>query len=865
MKPIRTFTVVPALPSQLERLREIAMNLRWAWDHEAIGLFRRLDRDLWVDAGRNPVRMLAVIDQARLEQAAADEEFLAHLDRVHSDLQRYLAAEDTWFGREHGGTDVSVAYFSAEFGVTDALKIFAGGLGMLAGDHLKSASDLGIPLMGVGLLYQEGYFAQQLNEAGWQQEVPATNDFDQLPVVLERDADGEPRTVELGFPEGVLVAQIWRAQVGRVPLYLLDANVPANNPEQRRVTAQLYGGGSEMRVRQEILLGVGGYRALEALGHEPTVYHMNEGHSAFLALERIRRLMEDREVTFEEAREATAATCVFTTHTPVEAGHDYFDADLLARYFSVYAKSLSLEWDDFLALGRQNPSDPAERFCLTVLALRLSARANGVSRLHGEISRDMWRGLWPELPTEEIPIGHVTNGIHLGSWLSPEATRLYDERIGDRWRNEPAPAEAWHGIDEVSDDHLWHLHQERRRRLVEFVRVRVRGELERRGAPAGEVAAVRDLLDPSALTIGFARRFATYKRATLFARDRERLARLISDSDRPVQIIVAGKAHPRDDAGKELIRQVVELSREEPFRTRVVFVENYGMSLARRLVAGCDVWLNNPSRPREASGTSGMKAAANGLLNLSTLDGWWDEAWAELGWGSAPFGWAVGRRDTHLEGESLDRFEAASLYDLLEHDVIPAFYDRGDDDVPHSWVARMKTAILQLSHEFNTHRMLDDYFRGYYLPATADARRLHEGGLARARELAAWRRRVLSSWGDVRCRADGELPDDTAELRIGEELRPRAHVHLGALAPSDVSVELYLGPVGPTGGIESGDVVAMEHVSDGGDGEHIYEARGVQPARSGRHGYTVRVRAAHPDLPATHVPACVTWADPDDL
>ncbi|MBW3562653.1 MAG: alpha-glucan family phosphorylase, partial [Actinobacteria bacterium] len=587
MKPIQTFTVVPALPPELEPLRAVADNLRWSWDHASVALFRRVGGSLWEETGRNPVALLSAVGQERLEELAEDQDFLDHLDRVHADLQGYLDTHETWFADEHDAdAGDEIAYLSAEFGVTDCLSIFAGGLGMLAGDHLKSASDLGLPLVGVGLLYQQGYFEQRLNDAGWQQEVPASNDFHGLPLTLERDDAGEPVTVELGFPEGPLVAQVWRAQVGRVPLYLLDANVPENTPEQRRVTHHLYGGDSEMRIRQEILLGIGGFRALDALGHGPTVYHMNEGHSAFLGLELIRRLMDHHKVSFDEAAEAAAAKLVFTTHTPVEAGHDYFAPDLLARYFEVYAKSIGLDIDSFLALGRQDPGNEGELFCMTVLAMKLAARVNGVSRLHGEVTRQMWQGLWPNVPRHEIPTGHVTNGVHLASWISHEMSELYDRHLDGRWRHEPGDDELWDRLQDVDGGELWRLHEQRRHKLIDVVRRRVRVQLERRGAPPGELEAADTILDPHALTIGFARRFATYKRATLFARDPDRLARILNDPQRPVQIIVAGKAHPLDDAGKDLIRQIHELSRDERFRGRILFVEDYEMSLARYLVAG---------------------------------------------------------------------------------------------------------------------------------------------------------------------------------------------------------------------------------------------------------------------------------------
>ncbi|MBI3978235.1 MAG: alpha-glucan family phosphorylase, partial [Chloroflexi bacterium] len=545
MKPVRTFSVIPTLPPGLEPLRELAYNFRWAWNHATIELFRRLDRDLWESTGHNPVRLLGAVDQAQLKAAAADEGFLAHLDGVYQSFRDYLTAESSWFRRTHGGDPPpTFAYFSAEFGLTECFSIFAGGLGVLAGDHLKSASDLGLPLVGVGLLYQQGYFRQYLNEAGRQQEAYEENDFHNLPVAPVRRPDGTPLTVEVAFPGRPLIAQVWRAQVGRIPLYLLDTNIPVNQPPDRDVTDQLYGGDLEMRVKQEILLGIGGYRALAALGLEPAVCHMNEGHSAFLALERIRRLRQGHGLSFAEAREAAGAGLVFTSHTPVPAGHDFFPPDLMDRYFADYARDLGLPWREFLALGRRNPADDREPFCMTTLALRLAAYSNGVSRLHGEVTRQMWAGIWPGVPMDEVPITHVTNGVHFRSWISREIDQLYTRYFGPRWHEEPSDAAVWQRIERVPAEELWRTHEHRRERLVAFARRRLRSQLQRRGAPPSEVEAADEALDPEILTIGFARRFATYKRATLLLRDPERLARLVQNPSRPVQIIFAGKSHP---------------------------------------------------------------------------------------------------------------------------------------------------------------------------------------------------------------------------------------------------------------------------------------------------------------------------------
>ena len=862
MKPIRTFTVSPKMPPALQPLRDLAYNLRWAWNHDAIALFRRLDRDLWEAADHNPVRLLGDVDQAQLEAAAADEGFLAHLARVYRDFTSYMAGESTWFSRVHGMARAPlVAYFSAEFGVTDCLSIFAGGLGLLAGGHLKSASDLGIPLVGVGLLYQQGYFRQYLNESGWQQEAYEDNDFYNLPLRLERRPDGSALAVEVPCPGRHVVAQVWGAQVGRVPLYLLDTNVSGNlRPEDRDITDQLYGGDLEMRIKQELVLGVGGYRALEALGLEPSVYHMNEGHSAFLALERVRRLMERHGLSFAEAREAASAGLVFTTHTPVEAGHDYFPPELVDRYLGEYARSLGLSRRDFLALGRRNPADDGEPLCTTILALRLAAHSNGVSRLHGQVTRRMWQSIWPEVPEDEIPIGHVTNGVHFRSWISDEMDQLYDRYLGPRWEEEPADETVWQGIERVPAEELWRTHERRRERLVAFARRRLRAQLEQRGAPQAEIEAADEVLDLDALTIGFARRFATYKRATLLLRDPERLARILNDPKRPVQVIFAGKAHPRDDAGKELIRQIVGLARQPTFRRRVVFLEDYGMTVARYLVQGADVWLNTPRRPLEASGTSGMKAAANGVLNLSTLDGWWDEAWSMASARSVPIGWAIGRGEGYDDPEYQDQVEAEALYNLLERDVIPTFYDRGIDGLPRGWIARMKASIAALCHFYNSHRMVHEYTDRFYLPAAARYDRLTADGMARVKALAGWRARVDGCWAGARVEAVEAGP--LTDLHVGSQVRVRAWVRLGALAPDDVAVQLYLGRVNASGAMVEAETVPMRLVGPDRDGLALFETEAAICRRSGLHGFTVRLLPNHPDLTTPFVPGLITWAGP---
>jgi starch phosphorylase len=880
MKPIRTFNVTPRMPPALERLREVAYDLRWAWSHDAIELCR-WDNDLWEATRNNPVRMLGALDQTTLEAAANDEGFLAGLDRVARDFDAYRKNDATWFHKKHGRFDnPAIAYFSAEFGITDCLSIFAGGLGILAGDHLKSASDLGVPLVGVGLLYQQGYFRQYLNQAGWQQQTYEDNDFYNLPLTLERRADGSPLAIAVELPGRQVMAQTWRAQVGRIPLYLLDTNIAANaRKEDQDITDQIYGGDIEMRIKQEILLGIGGYRALEALGLEPRVYHLNEGHSAFVALERIRREMELHGLTFDEAREAVSAGLIFSTHTAVPTGHDYFAPELMKSYFVEYAAKLGLPFKDFLALGRANPDDESEPFCMTVLALRLAHRSNGVSRLHGEVSRGMWQRLWPGAPEDEVPIGHVSNGVHFQSWISQEMEELYDHCLGPRWREEPADRSLWQRIERVSPEELWRTHERRRERLVAFARRRLRAQFERRGAPQAGIDATNEILDPDILTIGFARRFASYKRAALLLRDPDRLARILNHPDHPVQIIYAGRAHPRDEAGKQLIQHIVTLARDERFRRRLVFLEDHDMAVTRSMAQGADVWLNTPRRPLEASGTSGMKAAANGVLNLSTLDGWWAEAWSEQiedgGWRMEPrdprssildprssnVGWAIGKGETYTDADTQDQVEADALYELLERDVVPAFYDRGADKLPRRWIAMMKSAIGNLCHFFNTHRMVREYTERFYLPAMQRHERLMANEAALSKELAQWKLKLRRHWPQVRV-IQVDAPANT-EMQVGQPIVLRALVQLGGLAPEDVAVELYEGLVNGSGEIVRARVVPVRFISPDGAGATCFEAT-VTPERSGQHGYTVRVRprqAALADLMTDWLPGFVTWAD----
>jgi starch phosphorylase len=847
--PAHPFTVIPRIPERLQPLFRIANNLWWCWDPEAIDLFRHLDRILWERGYANPIRMLELVSQERLTELAADEGYLAMLDRAVARLSNYLE-RPTWFAQAHANSKLLVAYFCAEFGIVEGIRLYSGGLGILAGDHLKSASDLGVPLVAVGLLYRRGYFRQYLNADGWQQEQYPEADFHALPLTLERRADGNPVTVQVQFPGRALQVQVWRAQVGRVPLYLLDTDVEDNRPEDRAVTSTLYGGDKDMRIRQEIVLGVGGLRALKALGIEPTVCHMNEGHAAFLAAERIRQVMERSRAGFAEAKALVASSNVFTTHTPVPAGIDVFPPDLVERYFAPCCAQLGLSRDQFMALGRQNPADPNEPLSMAVLAIRLSGATNGVSALHARVSQRMWSGLWPDVPVDDIPITSITNGVHVRGWLSQDMAGLFDAYLGPRWVSHPADQSVWERVEQIPDAELWRTHERRRERLAGFARRRLRAQLEQRGAPPAERAQAEEVLDPKALTIGFARRFATYKRATLLFADPGRLGRILSDRDRPVQIIFAGKAHPADQEGKDFIRRIVHFARQPEFRQRIVFLEDYDIKVGRYLYQGVDVWLNTPRRPLEASGTSGMKATVNGAINISILDGWWDEAY------DGTNGWAIGRGEEYQDTGYQDQIESQTLYQILESEVVPMFYARGRDGLPREWIRRMKHAMRTICPVFSAYRMVREYTEQLYIPAGQQWERLGADGLARARALAQWQERVRATWKDVAVRA--VRADTVTPLPAGDARSVEVDVALGALRPEDVSVSMYSGLISGQGDIASPHISEMKVTGPPRGG--VYSFQGMLSGQAaGRNGFRIRILPAHQDLANPLTLNCIAW------
>lgn len=709
---------VAGLAPTLGALRHLACNLRWSWMPDVRELFRTVDPEQWDASNHNPVHVLNCINADRLDALAGDDSFVTHLNACARDLEDYLRSESTWFHIRFPTANAAlIAYFSAEFGISECLPIFSGGLGVLAGDHLKSASDLGVPLVGVGLLYRQGYFQQLIDDDGRQDARYDDSRFEDLPLTLERQTDGMPLTVEVPFPGRVVRVQVWRVQVGRVALYLLDSDVPENDLADRLITGRLYGGDNETRIQQELVLGMGGCRALDALGLVPTVYHMNEGHAAFLALERIRAVMTSQHLAFNAALAVVRGGTVFTTHTPVPAGHDYFPPDLVDHYLGHLSRDLGLSRDELLALGRRDPQDTSEYFCMTVLALKLARCSNGVSKLHADVSNDMWRNLLDGSAPDVAPIDHVTNGVHVATWVGQEQARFYTNYLGADWPQRVADPALWARIHDVPGAVLWRLRQEARARLVAYIAGQLERQAARRGVPDHLSGIASNQLDVRALTIGFARRFATYKRATLLLRDPERLARLVNAPGRPVQFIFAGKAHPKDEGGKELIERLVRLSQREEFAGRLIFLENYDTAMARQLVRGVDVWLNTPQRPYEASGTSGMKAMFNGVLNCSTLDGWWAEAWSDQQAPGGPFGWALGTTREYPDAERQAAADADALYATLEQDIIPTFYDRDGAGFPARWVAMMKASLAALAPYFNTDRMVRQYTEQCYLPA----------------------------------------------------------------------------------------------------------------------------------------------------
>ncbi|WP_053662850.1 alpha-glucan family phosphorylase [Streptomyces sp. MMG1121] len=850
MKAIRRFTVRPVLPEPLRPLSDLARNLRWSWHAETRDLFQSVDPERWAAAEGDPVRLLGSVRPARLAQLAGDRRFLRRLTAVADDLDDYLTGE-RWYQAQADGLPAAVAYFSPEFGITAALPQYSGGLGILAGDHLKAASDLGVPLIGVGLLYRHGYFRQTLSRDGWQQEHYPVLDPNELPLTRLKEPDGTPAQVSLALPGGkALLARIWLAQVGRVPLLLLDSDVEENDLGERGVTDRLYGGGGEHRLLQEMLLGIGGVRAVRTYCRltgqpEPEVFHTNEGHAGFLGLERIAELSAGG-LDFDSALESVRGGTVFTTHTPVPAGIDRFDRELVGRHFGPDAELPGIDVQRILALGMETyPGGEANLFNMAVMGLRLAQRANGVSLLHGQVSREMFAGLWPGFDAEEVPITSVTNGVHAPTWMAPEVLRLGAREVGAQ-RAEDAltvgGSERWDSVAEIPDEEVWELRRTLREQLVLEVRDRLRASWRQRGAGNAELGWIEGVLDPDVLTIGFARRVPSYKRLTLMLRDRDRLMELLLHPERPVQIVVAGKAHPADDGGKRLVQELVRFADDPRVRHRIVFLPDYGMAMAQKLYPGCDIWLNNPLRPLEACGTSGMKAALNGCLNLSVLDGWWDE------WFQPDFGWAIPTADgAGTDPDRRDDIEAAALYDLLEQRITPRFYERGRAGLPDRWIQMVRQTLTLLGPKVLAGRMVREYVDRLYAPAAQAHRALTPDT---ARVLAEWKTRVRAAWPGVSV-DHVETTATTATAELGTTVSLRVRVALGELSPDDVEVQAVSGRVDAEDHITDATVVPLKPTGAPDlEGRLLYEGP-LSLDRTGPYGYTVRILPAHRLLAST--------------
>ncbi|GAA1875731.1 alpha-glucan family phosphorylase [Myceligenerans crystallogenes] len=847
MRAIRRFTVRTVLPEPLAALDELSHNLRWSWHAPTRELFAGVDRELWADVKGDPVAFLAALGSERLQALAADEGFVGRTRAAADELHRYLH-DPRWYQEQRSATGAElprgIAYFSPEFGITSVLPQYSGGLGILAGDHLKSASDLGVPIVGVGLLYGAGYFRQSLTRDGWQLENYPLLDPDGLPLAVLREEDGTPARVSLGLPGGRrLHAHVWVAAVGRVPLLLLDSNIPANDEASRAVTDRLYGGGGEHRLQQELLLGVGGVRALRIWSRltgapEPEVYHTNEGHAGFLGVERIRELVSVG-LSVDEALEAVRAATVFTTHTPVPAGIDRFSKDLVSGYFGGDNQMDGVPVDRVLALGSEDyeGGDPTV-FNMAVMGLRLGGRANGVSLLHGQVSREMFEGLWPGFDAREVPITSVTNGVHSPTWVAPQLVRLQQERLGLDQLTAPEASAGWLDPGKVSDADLWSIRSELRSELVDEVRLRVRKSWRERGASPAELGWIDDVFSPDVLTIGFARRVPTYKRLTLMLRDPARLRALLLHPQRPVQLVVAGKSHPADEQGKRLIQQLVRFADDPAVRHRIVFLPNYDIGMAQSLYPGCDVWLNNPLRPLEASGTSGMKSALNGGLNLSIEDGWWAE------WYDGENGWGIPTADGVDDPDRRDDLEAAALYDLVETTVAPLYYDRGPEGVPGRWLEMVRHTLATLGPKVQATRMVGEYVHGLYAPAAEAGRTLAAGSYGSARDLATWKARVREGWHHVRVDhvESGGIAD---AAQVGDRLAVKAYVSLGSLTPDDVDVQVVHGHVNESDVIEDFQADPLAHADSYEAGRHAFAGE-VALDSSGPFGYTVRIVPRHP-------------------
>ena len=855
MQPIHIYNVIPKLPKELEPLREIVFNLWWTWEPDARKLFRQLDTELWEQTNHNPLRMLQLSKQARLLEAAVDRDFIRDLKRVHEKFKTYMARKDTYGKLRAAKSPLksTIAYFSAEFGFHESVPNYSGGLGILSGDHCKSASDLDLNFCAVTLLYRHGYFRQQINKDGMQESISLNQNFRHLPIIEVR-RDDKPLLISVDLLGRQVFAKVWELAVGRIKLYMLDTDIPENESEDRLITAQLYGGDTEMRIRQEIVLGIGGVHALNAVGIHPHVYHMNEGHSAFLSLELIRRHVNEKKLDFYGALQAVAAGNIFTTHTPVPAGNDAFPLDMMRQYFHDYPAKVGLDIETFLSYG-QTRTNPHEPFSMTILALRTSRHANGVSALHGDVSRGLWKDVWAGVPEQEVPITSITNGIHTKTWMAPEFSALYDKYLGD-WEEHLMEPDFWRGVIDIPDEELWKTHQMLKQRLIEVARKRARNQRTRFGETPENIRKANSILDPEILTVGFARRFATYKRGTLLFSDLNRLRRMLSNTEHPVQFVFAGKAHPKDEGGKRFIQEVYKISREPEFENRIVFIEDYDTYIGRRLTQGVDLWLNNPIRPLEASGTSGMKLPPNGGLNLSVLDGWWCEGY------NGKNGWSIGAElpsDGSTSLEVQNEIDQTSLFFTLETQIIPLYYAKPDGHLPIAWLQLMRESIRSVTPVFNTHRMVKEYTERVYEPAALASTALAANHCAKAVELAHWKDSIRRDWPQIRITDVAVINDDQVNIYVGESIAITTKVHLGSIDPKYVRVQAYFGESDDSHISEPTIIDLDDSKKLETQGDYLYSGS-IPATESGAYGFNVRVIPTHPNLTQGHELRLITWA-----
>ena len=831
-------TVNPQLPKRINRLTEIANNLWWSWNTEVLKLFKEIDIDLWEKVDKNPVKFLKLISQEKLEQAAINQAILKQYDKIVNDFDGYMNSKNTWFAKKYPNekNDV-IAYFSAEYGLDETVPIYSGGLGILSGDHLKSASDLGVPLVAVGLLYKNGYFHQKIDKFGNQQSIYKDIDLMHLPISPVNDEKGDELKVLLKLPSKNLYLKVWQINVGRVKLYLLDSDIPENTDEMyRNITLRLYGGDQEMRMQQEIVLGMGGVNLLRTLGLDPNIYHMNEGHSSFLLIEVIKNIIKEKKVSFDIARDITSAKTVFTTHTPVPAGNDIFPMNLIEKYFKGYWTKLGIDKDTFLHLGTK-PNDSLEAgFNMGILALKIAGKKNGVSKLHGAVSRELFGDVWPEIAPNESPITYITNGIHTCTWLAPNLKELYNKYLIPYWQDSIQIQDTWKKIDNIPDEKLWSEHLKRKEKLLNLVKENVTNRMRANGVSYEEINEIVSKLNPNALTIGFARRFATYKRATLIFRDLERITQILNNENRPVQLIFAGKAHPADKEGQDLIKYIHEISMKPQFKGKIFVLENYNIGIARYLVSGVDVWLNNPRRPMEASGTSGQKASVNGVINFSVLDGWWAEGY------DSKNGWTIGTNDEYESYEIQDDADSTSIYNVLEKKIIPTYYDKDKNGISSKWLRIMKNSIISTGGRYSTSRMVSDYTDKLYMPLINLTDKYYKD-LSNVADLNEWKSKMLINWDKIKIEQINNL--DNISIDAGNKIEVNCKVTLPDISAENITVEVYAGRITENGRIEDIVVIPMD-LAEANDEtrEYLYKAK-LELSTGGSYGYTFRVMPRH--------------------